>query len=40
MQPKFYNSVESFVDGLARVWLDGKSGYIDRTGKLVWTLTQ
>ena len=32
---KALHAVEAFVEGLARVKLEGKVGFIDRTGKMV-----
>jgi hypothetical protein len=31
-----YDEVTPFVNGIAQVMVDGKIGYIDKTGKYIW----
>jgi hypothetical protein len=38
--PYTWEEVEDFADGVARVQIDGKFGYIDRPGKYLWEPTR
>src|SRR5262249_61493253 len=33
--PPQFTKVQAFHEGLAAIWMDGKEGYIDKTGKVV-----
>jgi len=39
IRPQFDNA-HNFNGGLARVWLAGKQGYIDKSGNFVWKPTK
>ena len=39
IEPNF-DEAGGFTDGIARVTRDGKSGWIDKSGKYVWTLSK